>query len=116
MLISVTTMMWELLQYVRLSYADHLGLVCGGVFIFILGFVVVGFYMEELEEGREGRKGGKEEEEGRKKGRGREARKERRKGKANLVSRNMSCFKQCLLLLTGNTLQQLKGSWNRRFK
>lgn len=95
-----------------------------GFLIFLLDSVGFGFYMEELEEGRDGRKWGREEQEGRKRKEGIKERGERegerqgrREGKARQSwFQGMSCFKQCLLFLTGNTLQQLKGSCNRRFK
>lgn len=90
-----------------------------GFFIFLLDSVGFGFYMEELEEGvgGEGRnkKGGREgiKERGEREG----ERQGKRKGKARQSwFQGMSCLKQCLLFLTGNTLQQLKGSCNRRFK
>ena len=88
MLITVTTMMWEL-QYLRLSYADHLGLVCGRVFYFSFGFWWWWWFLHRRvrrkERGEKGGKGGRvrEEEEGRQKESGREASKERRReGKA----------------------------------
>lgn len=92
-----------------------------GFLIFLLDSVGFGFYVEELEEGRDGRKGGREEQEGREgikeRGEREGERQGRREGKARQSwFQGMSSFKQCLLSLTGNTLQQLKGSCNRRFK